>query len=159
MDASRPEAQALAILGDRIAAVGKRAELERSVRAKRTLDARRFVATPGFVDAHIHITGDPLTRGFARGGPDDSWSERLTRWVIPIFRTQTPADEALAAQCAALTMIRYGTTTFVEAGTVSHLDATMDALAETGIRGRVGECSWHFSGDPEGNQLSGGSVS
>ena len=130
---------AIAIRGDRIVAVGKRADLERTVRAKRIIDGRRFVATPGFVDAHIHITGDPLTRGFARGGPDDSWSDKLMKWVIPIFRTQTPEDEALAAQCAALAMIRYGTTCFVEAGTVSHLDATMEGLAATGIRGRVGE--------------------
>jgi 5-methylthioadenosine/S-adenosylhomocysteine deaminase len=130
---------ALAIRGERIAAVGKREALERTVRARRTIDGRRFVMTPGFVDAHIHITGDPLTRGFARGEPEDSWSDKLMRWVIPIFRTQTPEDEAIAAQCAALAMIRYGTTCFVEAGTVSHLDATMEALAATGIRGRVGE--------------------
>ncbi|MFI4933729.1 MAG: amidohydrolase family protein [Caulobacterales bacterium] len=130
---------ALAIAADRIVAVGKREALARTVRARRTLDGRRFVATPGFVDAHIHITGDPLTRGFARGGPEDSWSERLMRWVIPIFRAQTPEDEAIAARCAALAMIRGGTTTFVEAGTVSHLDAVMEALAGTGVRGRVGE--------------------
>lgn len=130
---------AMAIAGDSFVAVGKRAELERSVRASRTIDGRRFVATPGFVDAHIHITADPITRGFARGGPDDSWSDKLMRWVIPIFRTQTPQDEALAAQCATLAMLRYGTTCFVEAGTVSHLDAVMEALAPTGIRGRVGE--------------------
>ncbi|MEP6967073.1 MAG: amidohydrolase, partial [Pseudomonadota bacterium] len=54
---------ALAILGDRIVAIGKREQLQRSVAAKQTLDARRFVMTPGFVDGHIHITGDPLTRG------------------------------------------------------------------------------------------------
>lgn len=130
---------ALAIAGDRIVAVGKRAELERTVDAARTIDGRRFVATPGFVDGHIHITGDPITRGFARGGPDDNWSDKLMKWVIPIFRTQTPEDEALAAQCSALAMIRYGTTTFMEAGTVSHLDATMEGLAATGVRGRVGE--------------------
>lgn len=130
---------ALAVRGDRIAAVGKRVALEREVAARRTLDGRRFVVTPGFIDAHIHITGDPLTRGFARGGPDDSWSDRLMKWVIPIFRAQTPEDEALAAQCAALAMIRYGTTCFLEAGTVSHLDAVMEALAGTEIRGRVGE--------------------
>jgi cytosine/adenosine deaminase-related metal-dependent hydrolase len=130
---------AIAIAGDRIVAVGKRADLERTVRARRTLDGRRFVATPGFVDAHIHITGDPLTRGFARGGPDDNWSDKLMKWVIPIFRAQTPQDEALSAQCAALAMIRYGTTSFLEAGTVSHLDATMEGLSATGIRGRVGE--------------------
>ena len=130
---------ALAIRGRTIVAVGKREALERQVVARRTLDGRRFVMTPGFVDAHIHITGDSLTRGFARGAPEDSWGEKLSRWVIPIFRAQTPEDERLAAQCSALAMIRYGTTTFVEAGTVSHLDATMEGLAETGIRGRVGE--------------------
>jgi cytosine/adenosine deaminase-related metal-dependent hydrolase len=130
---------ALAIRGRQIVAVGKREALAGKVTARRTLDGRRFVMTPGFVDAHIHITGDPLTRGFARGGPEDSWSDKLTRWVIPIFRAQTPEDEALAAQCAALAMIRYGTTCFLEAGTISHLDATIEGLAATGIRGRVGE--------------------
>lgn len=130
---------ALAIAGDRIVAVGKREVLARTVQAASVLDGRRFVVTPGFVDAHIHITGDPLTRGFARGAPDESWSDKLQRWVIPIFRAQTADDERLAAQCAALAMIRYGTTTFVEAGTVLQLDAVMEGLAETGIRGRVGE--------------------
>ncbi len=129
---------ALAIGGDRIVAVGKREALARAVRARQTLDGRRFVMTPGFVDGHIHITGDPLTRGFPRGAPDETWSEKLSRWVIPIFRAQTPGEEAISAQCAALAMIRYGTTCFLEAGTVSHLDAVMEALAQTGIRGRVG---------------------
>ncbi|HUZ13339.1 MAG TPA: amidohydrolase family protein [Caulobacteraceae bacterium] len=129
---------ALAVRGDEIVAVGKRVVLQRRVAPRRTLEAGRFVMTPGFVDAHIHVTGDPLTRGFARGGPDESWTERLTRWVIPIFRAQTPRDERLAAQCAALAMMRYGTTTFLEAGTVIHLDAVMEGLGETGIRGRVG---------------------
>ena len=130
---------AMAIAGDRIVAVGKRAEVRGRVNAKEILDGRRFVASPGFVDAHIHITGDPLTRGFTRGGSEVSPSERLSRWVIPIFRAQTAQEERLAAQCAALAMIRSGTTSFIEAGTVSHLDAVMEGLAETGVRGRVGE--------------------
>lgn len=130
---------ALAVAGDRIVAVGKRAELERDVVAKQILDGRRFVATPGFVDGHIHITGDPITRGFQRGAPEDSWGDKLQKWVIPIFRAQTAEEEAISAQCAALSMIRYGTTCFMEAGTVLKLDAVMEALAATGIRGRVGE--------------------
>jgi cytosine/adenosine deaminase-related metal-dependent hydrolase len=129
---------AIAIAGDRIVAVGKREALERSVSARETIDGRRFVATPGFIDAHIHITGDPITRGFARGGPDDNWNDKLQKWVIPIFNAQTPAEEAIAARSAALSMIRYGTTCFVEAGTISHLDAVVEGLASTGIRGRVG---------------------
>jgi cytosine/adenosine deaminase-related metal-dependent hydrolase len=130
---------AIAIAGDRIVAVGKREALARTVKAAGVIDGRRFAVTPGFVDAHIHITGDPLTRGFARGAPGETWSEKLQRWVIPLFRAQTAEDEKLAAQCAALAMIRYGTTTFVEAGTVLKLDAVMEGLSETGIRGRVGE--------------------
>ncbi|HEY2177802.1 MAG TPA: amidohydrolase family protein [Caulobacteraceae bacterium] len=130
---------ALAIVGDRIVAVGKREAVVRNVTARRTLEGGRFVITPGFVDGHIHITGDPLTRGFARGGREVDPGERLQRWVIPIFRAQSPEDEALAAQCAALAMMRGGTTTFLEAGTISHLEAVMEALGPTGIRGRLGE--------------------
>src|SRR5580658_275100 len=130
---------ALAIAKNKIVAVGKRAAIAPTVKAKETIDGRRFVVTPGFIDGHIHITGDPLTRGFQRGAPEDNWSQKLQRWVIPIFRAQTAEDERLAAQCAALAMIRYGTTTFVEAGTVLQLDAVMEGLAETGIRGRVGQ--------------------
>lgn len=143
---------ALAIAGDRIMAVGKREALARTVEAKETLDGRRFVMTPGFVDGHIHITGDPLTRGFARGAPGESWTEKLHRWVIPIFRAQTAEDERLAAQSAALAMIRYGTTSFVEAGTVFELDAVIDGLAETGIRGRVGQWVEGRAFDPAQDQ-------
>jgi cytosine/adenosine deaminase-related metal-dependent hydrolase len=130
---------ALAIAGDRIVAVGKREALLRTVKAKEILDGRRFVMTPGFVDAHIHITADPITRGFHRGGPDEPWTDRLSRWVIPIFHAQTPEEERISAQCAAISMMRNGTTCFMEAGTVRQLDAVMDGLAETGIRGRVGD--------------------
>jgi cytosine/adenosine deaminase-related metal-dependent hydrolase len=49
-------------------------------------------------------------------------------------------------------MIRYGTTTFVEAGTVLQLDAVMDGLAQTGIRGRVGEWVEGRAYDPAADQ-------
>jgi cytosine/adenosine deaminase-related metal-dependent hydrolase len=143
---------ALAIAKDRIVAVGKRTAIAPTVKAKETLDGRRFVVTPGFIDGHIHITGDPLTRGFQRGAPEDNWSQKLQRWVIPIFRAQTAEDERLSAQCAALAMIRYGTTTFVEAGTVLQLDAVMDGLSETGIRGRVGQWVEGRAFDPAQDQ-------
>src|SRR5689334_8331860 len=79
---------ALAVRGDRIVAVGKREALSHAVQAKEIIRGERFVVTPGFVDGHIHITGDPITRGFARGREGDSPSDILQRWVIPIFRAQ-----------------------------------------------------------------------
>ena len=143
---------AVAIRDDRILAIGKREALARTVKTRRTIDTRRFVITPGFVDGHIHITGDPLTRGFIRGEPGLDWSERLSRWVMPLFCGQTAEDERLAAQCAALAMMRGGTTCFLEAGTVRQLGAVMEGLAETGIRGRVGEWVEGRAFDPKADQ-------
>ena len=143
---------ALAIRADRIVAVGKREAMARTVTARQTIDTRRFVITPGFIDGHIHVTGDPLTRGFIRGGPGLDWSERRSRWVMPLFVGETAEDERLAAQCAALAMMRGGTTCFLEAGTVRQLDAVMDGLAETGIRGRVGEWVEGRAFDPAADQ-------
>lgn len=130
---------ALAVRGNRIVLVGKREEALRQVRAKEVRDGRGFVISPGFVDGHIHITADPLTRGFVRRMPDDSWGNNLAKWVIPLFKCQTAEDERLAAQLSAIHMIRYGTTTFLEAGTVIQMEAVMEGLAESGIRGRVGQ--------------------
>jgi len=128
---------ALAVIGDRIHAVGPSAEIEAAVIARETIDGSRFVLTPGFVNCHVHITGEPITRGYI---PDDTdWRTNVFDWLIPTYQTQTPAEERLSAQFAALEMLRTGTTCFVEAGTILDLDAVHDGLAEIGIRGRIGQ--------------------
>lgn len=131
---------ALAIAADRIADVGPRAKVEPRFDAAQVIDGRRFVVTPGFVDAHVHITGDPLTRGYVPDDLDEPFEEKLGRWVLPRFLAQSEAHERVSAQLAALQMLRSGTTTFLEAGTIRYLDAVVDGLNTTGIRGRVG--SW-----------------
>ncbi|MEX1109610.1 MAG: amidohydrolase family protein [Dongiaceae bacterium] len=129
---------ALAIRGDRIAGVGRSQDVKGRFHATEVIDGRRFVITPGFVDAHIHITGDPLTRGYVPDDIDATFAEKLAHWVIPRFLAHTVGDERLSAQLAALQMLRSGTTCFLEAGTIIHLDAVVDGLEESGIRGRVG---------------------
>ena len=105
---------AIAWKDDRIVAVGKTAELERVVTARETIDGRRFVVTPGMVNCHIHMVGEPLTRGYV---PDDvDFLENVLDWLIPFHAHYTPADERLSAQLAALEMLRSGTTSFIEAG-------------------------------------------
>ncbi|MBE3072542.1 MAG: amidohydrolase [Acidobacteria bacterium] len=56
VDPARPRAEALAVQGDRIVAVGSVAEVE-ALRGPQTkvIDARGRVAMPGFNDAHIHL--------------------------------------------------------------------------------------------------------
>ena len=131
---------AVAIRGDRIEAIGKRTELERDYSAARTVDARGFLLTPGFVNGHIHVTGDPLTRGYMPDHVDGDFAEVLSRWVIPRFLAHTEDDEHLSARLAAAQMLRSGTTGFIEAGTIRFLDAVVAGLDQAGIRGRVG--SW-----------------
>jgi 5-methylthioadenosine/S-adenosylhomocysteine deaminase len=131
---------AIALRDDRIAGVGRSRDLERQFDAATRIDGRRFVITPGFIDAHIHITGDPLTRNYIPDDIDAGFDEKLTRWVIPRFMAQSAEDERLSAQLAAVQMMRSGTTCFLEAGTIRHLDAVVEGLQQSGIRGRVG--SW-----------------
>ncbi len=56
VDAARPEAEAVAVSGDRILAVGTRGEVER-LRGPdtRVIDAEGRFLMPGFEDAHIHL--------------------------------------------------------------------------------------------------------
>jgi predicted amidohydrolase YtcJ len=56
VDPSRPEAEAVAVTGDRITAVGSRAEIEQLRGANtRVVDAAGRFLMPGFNDAHIHL--------------------------------------------------------------------------------------------------------
>lgn len=58
MDDSRPEAQALAVRGDRIVAVGRDAEIERLIGdSTRVIRLDGKLAVPGFIDAHAHFVG------------------------------------------------------------------------------------------------------
>ncbi|MFU8817659.1 MAG: amidohydrolase family protein, partial [Pseudomonadales bacterium] len=63
-DAQRPWAEALAIAGDRIVAVGSGAEVLAHREADtRVIDLQGAFVTPGFNDAHVHMdsTGSLLT--------------------------------------------------------------------------------------------------
>ena len=143
---------ALAIQDSRIVAVGPTADVEAAWTADHIIDGRRFVITPGMVNAHSHITGDPLTQAFMADDLDGEFNDKLQRWVLPRYLAHEPADEKLSAQLAAVKMLRQGTTCFIEAGTIRFLDEVVDGLNTTGIRGRVGIWVEGRAFDPEADQ-------
>ena len=56
MDTTRPEVQAMAVQGDRIASTGTTEEAQKIFRAaKRTIDLRGATVLPGIIDAHTHL--------------------------------------------------------------------------------------------------------
>ena len=67
LDASHPLAQAVAVFGERIAAVGSNEEIKRLAGARtRVIDARGALVLPGFNDAHVHF----LSGGFQLSSVD-----------------------------------------------------------------------------------------
>jgi 5-methylthioadenosine/S-adenosylhomocysteine deaminase len=138
---------AVAVRGDRIVDVGKRADLEAQYAASRVVGGDHFVITPGLVNTHIHITGEPLTRGYV---PDDTpFEENVFMWLCPLYSVHTAEEERLSGQLAAVEMLKSGTTTFLEAGTIRFLDEVLDGLVEVGIRGRVGRWVWDLPPEPD----------
>ena len=149
MDAERRIFQdgAIAVSGDRIAAIGATAEILAKYECADAIDGSRFVITPGLINGHIHVTGDPLTRAWLGDELASDFAEELVKWVLPRFNTHSPEDEYVSAKLAAVKMLRTGTTTFLEAGTANYLDRVVEGAFRTGIRGRVGTWVEGFSED------------
>jgi len=138
---------AVAVKNGLIVEVGKLADLERKFDAIETLGSDRFVLTPGMVNTHIHITGEPLTRGYV---PDDTpFEENVFEWLCPLYSVYTAEEERLSAKLASVEMLKSGTTTFLEAGTIRFLDDVFEALEEVGIRGRLGRWIWDLPPEPD----------
>ncbi len=58
MDRKQPVAKALAVRGDRIAAVGSEEAIDRLIDSQtRIIDLKGKTAIPGFIDSHAHLTG------------------------------------------------------------------------------------------------------
>lgn len=132
---------AVAVTGDTIVEVGQASEMRDRYRPRRTIDLTDKVVIPGLINSHRHLLCT------AKGAqPDGNITlKNLSDFVYPSFAALTESDMATYTRHYVAEMIRFGTTTFEEPGCV-HLDATIDALEESGIRCRVGPWTWDFGG-------------
>lgn len=136
----------IAISAGSIVEVGKTGEMSSRLQARDVIDGRQFVATPGLVNTHVHVTGEPLTRGYVPEGL--SFEELIFHWLCPMYAMYTEDEERLSAQLAATEMLKSGTTSFIEAGTVKYVDAVVDALVGIGVRARIGKWIWDLPPEP-----------
>jgi 5-methylthioadenosine/S-adenosylhomocysteine deaminase len=136
----------VAIAGDRIVAVGRTSDLRSRWPAANELDASECVVMPGCVNAHQHLTGDPLARSCI---PDDlPPGQSIFEWSVPLHAQHTADDDELSATLAAVESARNGVTTVIEAGTVAHPQRVAAALERVGMRGTVGTWGWDEVGLP-----------
>ena len=136
----------VAATGGVISEIGPSAELKARWPRVPVLDASDGVVIPGLVDAHQHLTGDPLVRSLI---PDDITSDQaIFDWATPLHAALTGDDDELGATLTAVECLRYGTTTLIEAGTVAHPDRVAAGMLGAGVRGGVGCWGWDTPGLP-----------
>jgi 5-methylthioadenosine/S-adenosylhomocysteine deaminase len=137
---------AVAIAGDTIVAVGKAEDLRAAAPGATVLGDPDAVVTPGFVNAHHHLTGDRLVRSAI---PDElAPGESIFTWVVPIHAAHSPDDDELTAALSAAEQVENGFTTIVEAGTVAHPRRVAAGLRRVGVRGTVGTWGWDVDDAP-----------
>ena len=132
MDPARRVREAdVVVRGGAIVSIGRVPE---GVRA-RTLDARGCVVVPGFVQAHVHLC-QALFRGMADDLPLMTW---LRRRIWPLEAAHDARSIGASARLGLFEMMRAGTTTILDMGTVREEDAVLEAMRASGIRGSSGK--------------------
>jgi len=92
VDEAKPEAQALAVRGDTIAAVGSNQEIQPYVgAATKVIDLKGALATPGFIDAHVHFTGVGDAAKNLKLATAKSWDE-IVRMVGEAAKKAKPGE-------------------------------------------------------------------
>ena len=129
--------------GARIVQVGRAADVRPPRTPERVIDGRHRLVLPGFVNTHVHLS-EHVNRGvMADDIPVDRY---MADWLIPLYSAITPEEEAYSARLACLEMLRTGTTTFCEAGTLFDVAAVADAVEQVGLRAVLGRWTWDMPG-------------
>jgi cytosine/adenosine deaminase-related metal-dependent hydrolase len=99
------------------------------------VDARSLVAIPGFVQTHVHLC-QTLFRGMA---DDLELLDWLRLRIFPFEAAHSAASMHASAMLGIMELIRSGTTTILDMGSVRHEEEVIRAVGETGLRAFVGK--------------------
>jgi 5-methylthioadenosine/S-adenosylhomocysteine deaminase len=102
--------------------------------ADKVIDASNRVVLPGFVQSHVHLC-QSLLRGQADDMPLMEWLDTITSLE---FR-HTPETLYASAKIGLAEMIKAGTTSIIDMGTLHHQDSVFEAILESGMRAQAGK--------------------
>lgn len=132
---------AVAVDKGKVVAVGPAETLLVEYESDTIVPGRHRLLVPGFVDCHVHFY--EYNKGLI---PDDIVSREWARdWAWALASIASPEEEYWHALNLMATMIRTGTTAFLECGTLFP-ERTLEAVAEAGIFGAVGPWCWDQMG-------------
>ena len=104
------------------------------------VDGRHTVATPGFVDCHLH-SSFPLSRGLADEANAQSF---LFDRMYPYEAALEGDDVRISATLAAAELLKHGVTCFIDPGNY-HPEASVEGVMSTGIRAIVSRSSFDLT--------------
>jgi 5-methylthioadenosine/S-adenosylhomocysteine deaminase len=136
MDGARRviENGAIAVRGERVAAIGPRADILKRFQAKRKLDRPHAILLPGLVNAHAHAPMS-LLRGIA---DDLKLHEWLEKYIFPAeAKNVNPEFVRWGTRLACLEMALGGVTTYADMYYFEEVVA--EATKEAGLRGVLGQ--------------------
>jgi 5-methylthioadenosine/S-adenosylhomocysteine deaminase len=131
---------AIAVHDGRIVAVGKSADIAKGYAGRRGIDGRGTVATPGFVDCHLHSSFQ-LSRGLADEANAQSF---LFDRMYPYEAALGADDVRISAMLAAAELLKHGVTCFIDPGNY-HPEASVEGVMATGIRMIVSRSSFDLT--------------
>jgi len=103
-------------------------------KADKVIDAQDRLVLPGFVQSHTHLC-QSLLRGQADDQPLLEWLDTITGLE---FR-HSPETLYASARIGLAEMIKSGTTSIIDMGTLHHQDSVFDAILESGMRAQAGK--------------------
>ena len=118
---------AVAVTGDRIAAVGPSAELAGRFPDAEVVDGRGKAVLPGFINSHTHAVLLVL-----RGTVEDMSGDAIFGYMTPISFAMTDGERRALARLGCLEALRSGTTTMVEP--FRFIPGYAAGMVETGLR-------------------------
>ena len=136
MDAQQQviEDGAVAIRGERIQAVGKRADIDKRYSAAQRIDKGEAIVMPGLINTHAHAAMS-LFRGIA---DDMNLQDWLTKFIFPAEKKNISAEFVRwGTRLACLEMLRGGITTYTDMYYFEDMVAA--TTREAGMRGVLGE--------------------
>ena len=115
----------------KIAAIGK---VKASADAE--YDCSNLVILPGFVQTHVH-----LCQTLFRGQADDlELMDWLQRRIWPLESALDPASMRISARLGIAELLKSGSTTIQDMGSVRYYDVVFEEIEHTGIRAIGGKC-------------------
>ena len=131
---------AIAVDQGKIVAIGKSAEVGKGYTGKKTVSGRNTVATPGFVDCHLHSSFQ-LSRGLADEANAQSF---LFDRMYPYEAALGADDVRVSATLAATELLKHGVTCFIDPGNY-HPESSVEGVMSTGIRMIVSRSSFDLT--------------